>query len=148
MGDGTRFPDGRPVFRRFRPVRSGSRCSFLETPNVLDCRTLRTLEHGLVEAEWAGGVILIPDEGAAFSCFTVGPGEIEIGVEPLEGPPINRFMGVVEEVKNGDYAALIRLDVNGATVCVETSPEKWKRLGLSPGDKVHGFIRLRALGTC
>ena len=121
---------------------------FLETPNVLNCQTVGVLKHGLIEAKWAGGVLLIPDEGAPFSHFTVGPGEIQIGIDPPQGPPINRFMGVVREVKNGDDAALITLDVNGVTVRVETSPGKWRCLGLSPGDKVHGFIRLRALRTC
>ena len=122
--------------------------SFLETPNVLNCLTLRALKHGLIEAEWAGGALLIPDEGVPFSCFTVRPGEIEIGIDPPQGPPINRFMGVVGEVENVDDTALITLDVNGVTMRVETSPEKWRRLGLSPGNKVHGFIRLRALRTC
>ena len=121
---------------------------FLDTPNVLDCQRLKVSNHGLIEAKWAGGTLLIPDEGMPFSYCTIGPGEIEIGADPPPGPSINRFTGVVVKVENGDDAARISLDVNGFVVRVEASREKWGRLGLSPGQKVHGFMRLQALKAC
>ncbi|MBN1847853.1 MAG: ATP-binding cassette domain-containing protein [Deltaproteobacteria bacterium] len=119
--------------------------TFLETPNVLSCRILKVFRNGLVQAKWAGGIILIPDEGEPFSHFTIGPGAIEIGMSPPRGPRINRFKGVVGEVETGDDAALVTLDVNRVNVRVEVSREKWHQLGLSPGQKVHGYFRLRAL---
>jgi hypothetical protein len=118
---------------------------FLETPNVLVCQMLTVLENGLIKANWAGGILLIPDEGEPFFHFTVGCREIEIGSNPPPGPLINRFVGFVGEVETGDDAALITLDVNGVRVRVEVSREKWRRLSLLPGQKVHGYFRLRAL---
>lgn len=122
--------------------------TFLETPNVLACRILKVLENGLVEAEWAGGILLIPDEGVPFSHFTVGRREIAIGLTPPPGPPINRFVGHVREVEIGDDAALIVIDVNDVGVRVEIPREKWHQLNLPPGQKVHNFIRLQALKIC
>jgi ABC-type sugar transport system ATPase subunit len=121
---------------------------FLETPNVLSCRTIRVMDNCLVEVEWAGGLLLIPDEGGPFSRFAVGRRDIEIGPTPPQGPPVNRFMGSIGSVETGEDSTLVVLDVNGATVRVETSHERWNQMCLMPEDKVHGFIRLRALQAC
>jgi hypothetical protein len=121
---------------------------FLETPNVLACQMLKVLGTGLIEVKWAGGILLIPDEGEPFSHFTVGRREIEIGLTPPQGPPINGFIGFVAKVETVDDAILIALEVNGATVRVEAPREKWRQLSLPLGQKVYRFIQLRALQVC
>ncbi len=121
---------------------------FLETPNLLTCRPIRNLGNGLVEAEWAGGILHIPDEGQPFSSFTVKRRGVEIGPAPPAGPRINRFTGLIRQVKINDDSAMILLDVNSAILRVETTPEDWTRMGLSEGNTVHGLMKLRALEAC
>lgn len=121
---------------------------FLETPNVLACRITRVMDNGLVEVKWAGGLLLIPDESESFSRFAVGRRDIEIGLDPPQGPPVNRFIGFVSKVETSDDYTLVVLDVNGVAVSVETSHEKWHQIRSNPKEKVHGFIRLRDLQAC
>jgi len=122
--------------------------SFLEVPNKLACRTLKVLDNGLVEAEWAGGTLMIPDEGVPFTHFSVGPRDIEIGLNPPQGPRINRFVGLVDHVDGGDDGVRIGVKVNGLRIGVEIPRARWRQLGLSQGRMVHGFIRLKALRPC
>jgi ABC-type sugar transport system ATPase subunit len=121
---------------------------FLETPNILPCQIIRTMDIGLVEVAWAGGLLLIPDEGESFSRFAVGRRDIEIGLVPPQGPPVNRFIGFIKSVETGNDSTLVVLDVNGVTVRVEISPEALNEMRLMPEEKVHGFIRLKALQAC
>ena len=133
-------------FNGLEPV--GEDDFFLQTPNIIDCRMIRIMENGLVEVEWAGGVLLIPDEGESFIRFAVGRNDIEIGAVPPHGPNINRFVGRIEAVKNGDDSILIVLHVNGVSVRMETTRGKWKQLNVSPGQMVHGYMKLRGLHPC
>jgi ABC-type sugar transport system ATPase subunit len=121
---------------------------FLQTPNIIDCRMIRIMENGLVEVEWAGGVLLIPYEGESFIRFAVGRNDIEIGAAPPKGPNINRFAGKIGAVKNGDDSTLIVIHVNGVTLRMETTREEWKQLNVSPGQTVHGYMKLRGLHPC
>jgi len=122
--------------------------SFLEMPNVLECRDIRVLGNGLIEVRWAGTPLFVPDEGRDFSHITISCRDIEIDVKPPPGPTVNRFNGYIRKVEDGDDSVRITLNVNGATLRVETPPEKWEKLTLNPGDRVHGLLRLRALELC
>lgn len=118
---------------------------FLSTPNILPCRIHEVLENGLVQTKWAGGILFVPDDGGPFSFVSVGHKEIEIGLNPPPGPSINRFAGSITSVDIIDDIAVIIIDVAGIKVHVEISCEKYRRLNLSSGQKIHGLIRLRAL---
>ena len=122
--------------------------SFLEWPNILECRWKRTLEAGLVEVEWSGGALMVPDEGRTFRRVAVRRREIDIGSVPPPGPAINRFVGLIRQVETGDDSIRIVLEVNGLELQVELSHENWGRLSLTVGDMVHGRISLRALEPC
>jgi ABC-type sugar transport system ATPase subunit len=131
------------VFSSKRSVSEDLQNNFLDTPNVLACRFLNTLEHGLVEVEWAGVPLVVPDEGRKFSHIIINRRNIELGATPPNGPPINRFTGIIRNAEPADDAVLITLDVNKQTLHVEISNEKWLKLSLEPGRRVHGFIRLK-----
>lgn len=119
--------------------------SFLETPNVLACRMVKTLEHGLVEVEWAGVTLLVPDEGRTFSHLIVHQRNIELGRTPPSGPPVNRFTGIVRNVEPADGSTLITLDINNVILHIEIPNDKWLKLSVEPGCRVHGFIPLKSI---
>lgn len=121
---------------------------FLEVPNVIDCERLEDFDNGLVQVRWAGGKLLVPYEGESFTCFTIGRRKILIGAEPPEGPPINRFTGAIGDVAVKDDGVLSSIHIDKTSLLVEVSYDSWNRMGLSQGQKVQGYMRLRDLRVC
>ena len=122
--------------------------SFLEWPNVLECRLVRTIDPGLVEMSWPGGTLLVPDEGRPFRRVAVRPRAVEFGPAPPPGPDFNRFVGVIRQVACGDDSVRIVLMIKDQPLQVELTHEKWSRWDLAVGDRVHGRISLQALEPC
>ena len=134
----TVYPSGRTVPQNLPD-------SFLETPNVLPCRILKMLEHGLVEVEWAGVPLLVPDEGRAFTHLVIHRRNIEVGCTPPGGPFVNRFTGIIRNLEPADGVMLVTLDVNNEILHIEIPNDKWLKLPLEPGCQVHGFIPFKAM---
>lgn len=124
-----------------RRVESG----FLERPNLLPCRDQVCLENGLVQVHWAGLKILAPEEDRVFTHLAILPQEVYISPLPPPGPPINRFTGTVKEIGENDGAVHVTVEVGRETLCAEISPDHLTAMGLAPGDRVHGILKLRAL---
>ena len=122
--------------------------SFLEVPNVIACEKIEDLDNCLVQVRWAGGKLLIPYEGKPFSHFTVGRRKIVIGAEPPDGPPINRFKGMIGDVNIKDDGVIISINIDSSTLVVEIPSDSWSRMGLSQREIVHGYMRLRDLRGC
>ncbi len=122
--------------------------SFLEIPNVIDCKGCECLDNGLVQARWAGGMLLIPYEGESFTHFTIARRKILIGKEPPDGPPINRFEGRIGDVNIRDDGVIISINIDSSTLVTEVSCDSWSRMELTKGEKVHGYMRLRDLRGC
>ena len=122
--------------------------SFLEVPNIIFCSAIECLDNGLASAQWAGGTLLLPYENRKFSKFTVSRRKIQIGSKPPEGPPINRFKGEIEGVKETDDGIILSIKIGNTMLMVELSCDYWSRMGLSQGETVHGYMRLRDLRCC
>lgn len=118
---------------------------FLERPNLLPCRETVSLGNGLVQVRWAGFKILVPDEGREFTHLAILPQEVFISPLPPPGPPVNRFIGTVKDMRENDGAAQVTVQVGTETLCAEMSPEHLAAMRLEPGDQVHGILKLRAL---
>ena len=118
---------------------------FLEKPNLLSCENQVCLKNGLVQVEWAGLKILVPDETHQFTHLSILPQEVYISTLPPPGPPINRFTGRVKEIREKDGAVRVTVEVGKETLCAEVKKDHLSSLGLIPGDRVHGILKLRAL---
>jgi ABC-type sulfate/molybdate transport systems ATPase subunit len=121
---------------------------FLEKPNLLPCREQIRLENGLVQVQWAGLKILVPDEDREIAHLAILPQEVYISPLPPPGPPINRFTGLVKEIGENDGAVRVMVEVGKETVWAEISHDHLTAMGLAPGDRVHGILKLRALRGC
>lgn len=121
---------------------------FLERPNLLPCRDQICLDNGLVQVQWAGLKILVPDEGREFSHLAILPHEVYISPLPPPGPPINRFSGTVREIRENDSEIEVTVEVGKQTLRAEVSQDHLKAMSLNPGDRVHGILKLRALRGC
>jgi molybdopterin-binding protein len=126
----------------------GGESEFLEKPNLLACRNHVCLDNGLVQVQWAGLKILVPDEGREFAHLAILPHEVYISPLPPPGPPINRFTGTVKEIRENDGAVQVTVEVGKETLRAEISREDLTAMGIAPGDPVHGILKLRALRGC
>ena len=122
--------------------------SFLDVPNVIECKSIECFDNGLVQVEWEGGMLLIPYEGETFTRFTIGRRKVLIGADPPEGPSINRFTGMIGDVNVKDDGVLITVNTGDVNLLVEISSSSWNRTGLSRGKEVYGYMRLRDLRVC
>jgi ABC-type sulfate/molybdate transport systems ATPase subunit len=122
-----------------------SETGFLEKPNMLDCTHAVSLHNGLVEVGWAGITLFVPDEGHSFRRVAILPDEIYISTEKAPGPPINRFEGRVSSIQQEDGLAQVVVEVGNTSLRVEMSPQHLHALNVSPGEPVHGVLKLRAL---
>jgi molybdopterin-binding protein len=123
----------------------GGESEFLEKPNLWACGNHVRLDNGLVQVEWAGLKILVPDEGREFTHLAILPHEVYISPLPPPGPPINRFTGTVKEVRENDGAVQVTIEVGKETLRAEISQDHLSAMSLAPGDRVHGILKLRAL---
>lgn len=142
MSEGRLVQVGRPA--ELLEMNQHRRDSFLDAPNLLTCTGTCSLGNGLVEIQWAGLRFFVPDEGCRFSCVAINGCEVEIDSTPPPGPPVNRFEAVIREVGINDDSVNLILDIDGNDLRVEMTPDKWQRLGMSPDDRVHGFLRIKA----
>ena len=123
--------------------------TFLEMPNVIACKRIEESDIGIVQVKWAGGILLMPDDGISFNHFTIGRRKIQVDAYPPKGPPINRFVGSVCDVNlNNDDGVVVKININGTPLYIELSPERWESMGLSPGREIHGYMNLRDLNAC
>ena len=122
--------------------------TFLEMPNVIACKQIEESDIGIVQVKWAGGMLLMPDDGISFDHFIIGCRKIQVGAYPPKGPPVNRFVGSVCDVNVNDDGVLVTVKVNNTPLYVELAPDSWKSMGLTPGREIHGYMSLRDLKAC
>ncbi len=118
---------------------------FLEKPNLLACRKQVRLDNGLVQFQWGTMKLFAPDEGHECTHLAILPHEVYISPLPPPGPPVNRFVGVVGDVREKEGAVQVMIQVEGETLRVKTSHDHLNAMNLSRGDRVYGILKLRAL---
>ncbi len=122
---------------------------FLEKPNVLSCRYLKSLGNGLIQVQWAGQQLLVPEDGGKpFNRVAIQPGQVYISPHLPPGPQVNRFQGRIMEIRHVRGIAHVEVRVGGQRVHAQMTTQQAQSLSLSPGDPVYGILKLRALHGC
>jgi sulfate transport system ATP-binding protein len=125
---------------------------FLEKPNVLTCKYLKSLGNGLVQVQWAGQQLLVPEDGGnggkPFNRVAIQPGQVYISPHRPPGPQVNRFEGRIMEIRHMRGMAHVEVRVGSQRVQAQMTMEQARSLSLSPGDPVYGILKLRALHGC
>lgn len=124
-------------------------CGFLEKPNVLPCTYQESLGNGLVHVRWAGRKLFVPeDRGKPFNKVAIHPRHVYISPYPPPGPPVNRFRGLIREIRNVGGMAHVEIMVGDQFLHAQMTTEQAQALSLSPEDPVYGILKLRALHGC
>ncbi|MCF8129515.1 MAG: ABC transporter ATP-binding protein [Deltaproteobacteria bacterium] len=122
---------------------------FLEKPNVLSCKYLKSLGNGLIQVQWAGQRLLVPEDGGKpFNRVAIQPGQVYISPHLPPGPRVNRFRGRIMEIRHVRGMAHVEVLVGNEQVQAQMTTEQARSLSLSPGDFVYGILKLRALHGC
>ena len=126
-----------------------SQSGFLEKPNVLPCKYLKSLGNGLIQVQWASQQLLVPeDSGKPFTRVSIQPGQVYISPHLPPGPQVNRFEGRIMEIRHVRGMAHLEVRVGDERVRAQMTMQQARALSLSTGDSVYGILKLRALHGC
>ena len=118
---------------------------FVGRPNLLDCRSISDIGHGLVEALCDDLRIILPNEGLAISKVVIFPRDIYVAAEEPPGPGLNRFRGRVTGINKVSTLARISLAVGTTELLAEVPHEKLEEMGICNGDEVHVLFKMRGI---
>jgi ABC-type Fe3+/spermidine/putrescine transport system ATPase subunit len=122
--------------------------SFLEQPNILCVSNQRKSGKGIIEVEWAGLRFFVPDEGKDFERVAIRPRDIFISTLDPPGSTVNKFQGIVKDIKETGGMADIKVEIGNEEIMVEITVDYLKALNLATGDRVCGILKLRDLHGC
>ena len=119
---------------------------FLGTPNILDCDFCRPLSPGLVEVDCAGLRITLPhDEEEHVKRIALFPRDIYISGKSPPRPLLNRFRGILVEVKPMGSIMRLGVKVDGHVLYSEMPTNLFDDMNLSVGQEVHIILKLRRI---
>ena len=72
---------------------------FIGSPNILECTCCNSLGQGLMEVDCGGLRIIIPHDGNSIERIALFPRDIYISDTQPPGPHMNRFKGIITEIK-------------------------------------------------
>ena len=118
------------------------------TPNILNCDHCNPLGHGLMEAHCGGIPIVLPYERDKVKKIALFPRDIYVSASKPPGPELNRFKGVLMEIK--PYSSLIRLKVKvGENILLTELPkDRFESMALKMGQEIFLILKLRRLMVC
>jgi len=118
---------------------------FIGAPNILDCDYCRTLGQGLMEVNCKGLRIIVPHDGDLIQRIALFPRDIYVSDTQPPGPQVNRFDGIITNIK--PYGGTIRLEVKVGenTLRTEMSHDIFEDMDLTVGKEVFLILKLRRI---
>lgn len=120
---------------------------FIGEPNILECQSSRIVENGLAIAYCGELPVFVPYEGGPIRKIVILPEHIYVSIEAPAGPHINRFKGVVRNLRRDGSTVRLALDVRGHTILAELPYNVCEMLHLARGSVVHMILKLRWIQT-
>ncbi|RLB14195.1 MAG: hypothetical protein DRG63_08905 [Deltaproteobacteria bacterium] len=118
---------------------------FLGAPNILECQQVRHLSHGLVEAMCSGMPIVVPEEGSKINRIAILPSDVYISPSKPPGPMVNRFRGVISEIRAFQDIARVCIAVGVNQLWAELPSALFERMGLRKSQEVYIILKLRRI---
>ncbi len=116
------------------------------TPNILSCDGYRPLGQGLVEADCGGLHITLPyDDGEPVRRLALFPRDVYISDGPPPGPSLNRFRGVLKEIKPMGGTVRLGVQVDGHTLYAEMPVDIFSDMNLTTGQEVYLILKLKGI---
>jgi ABC-type sugar transport system ATPase subunit len=118
---------------------------FIGTPNILNCDYCDSLGNGLIKAICGEMPIIMPYEKNVVKKIAIFPRDIHVYKSKPPGPELNRFKGIVTEIK--PFSSLIRLKVKVGknTILAELPKDIFEDMGIKEGHEVFLILKLSRL---
>ena len=144
MDNGEILQVGTPDEIIFSPAEVRVR-NFIGEPNIFECRSSRILENGLAVSRCGRLEIISPYEGTPIHKIAIQPEHVYVSTIAPAGPHINRFQGVVREIKH--YPSMVRLtiEVAGQPILAQLPKRLSRMQAFTEGSEVYLILKLRWL---
>ena len=138
---------GEPVDVFFWPA-SEKVAAFIGAPNILQCDSTRDLGHGLLEVRCGGMPIIVPHEGNTVRRIALFPRDIYVSPTKPPGPEVNRFEGVVSDIRASLELVRLTVEVGGNQLVAELPYHIFESLDLNVGQGVFLILKLKGMRVC
>jgi ABC-type sugar transport system ATPase subunit len=118
---------------------------FLGAPNILNCDHYKPLGHGLMEAHCGGMTILLPYQDDGIRRIAVFPRDIYVSTRKPPGPELNRFRGIVTEIKPFPSLTRLSVKVGKNNLQAELARDLFEEMDITVGQEVFLILKLRRL---
>ena len=118
---------------------------FIGALNILDCDSCRELGDGLVEVDCHGLRIVLPHDGQTIHKIALLPRDIYLTDTPPPGPRVNRFQGVITDIKESGAMVRLEVQVNSNRLVSEVNLDIFEEMDLAVGKEVYIILKLRRL---
>ncbi len=129
----------------FFDPRSETVADLIGTPNILDCDRVKSIGHGLVEAECGGISIILPLHDGGIKKIALFPRDIYISASKPPGPELNRFQGVVQDIQPFSSLTRLTVKVGNNQLLAELPKDIFEEMGITIGQEVFLILKLRRL---
>lgn len=118
---------------------------FTGTPNILNCDHYNVLGHGLVEAVCGGIPIILPYQGERVRRIALFPRDIYVSTSKPPGPELNRFTGIVTDIKPFSSLMRLKVKVGQNSLLAELPKDLFEEMDMKIGQEVFLILKLRRL---
>ena len=119
--------------------------AFIGSPNILQCDSTRSLGQGLVEVRCGGLPIIVPHDGNSVHRIALFPRDIYVSARKPPGPEVNRFKGVISEIKAPPEWIQIVIKAGNNQLVAEMPHHIFESMGLKVGQEVFSIFKLRRI---
>lgn len=119
--------------------------AFIGAPNILQCESTRILGQGLAEVTCGQLPIVVSHDGSPIQRIALFPRDIYISPIKPPGPEINRFKGVILEVKSSPEFVMLTIKIKGNLIVAEIPHHIFESMGMKVGQEVFLILKLRKI---
>jgi molybdate/tungstate transport system ATP-binding protein len=118
---------------------------FIGSPNILECGSCNYLGQGLMEVDCGGLRIVLSHEGNSVQRIALFPRDIYISDTPPPGPTMNRFKGVITDIKPSGTMERLTVKVGGKSLQTEIPRDISKDMDLKMDKEVFLIFKLKGI---
>lgn len=119
--------------------------AFIGAPNILQCESTRSLGEGLVEVRCGGLPIVVPHDGNSVQRIVLFPRDIYVSPMKPPGPEVNRFKGVISEIKAPPESIQLVVNAGNNQLVAEMPHHIFESMGLEVGQEMFLILKLRGI---
>ncbi|RLF61236.1 MAG: hypothetical protein DRN37_01380 [Thermoplasmata archaeon] len=118
---------------------------YIGTPNIMECEHEHELGHGLMEVLCCGIPIVMAKEGEKLRRIAFSPRDVYVSLFKPPGPEVNRFKGIISDIKILSEVVRLRVNVETTNILAELPSQAFAAMRLMKGQEVYLIIKLKSI---